>query len=88
MDDAPDFGLDVSGLAFNLEQLEAELKAAGIPVNGLTLHGPSRTNPTPPGTTPDPALPPGTKLWTHAADGSPLELPPEAMAIVQAHIPA
>ena len=87
MTEIPDVGIDVGGRIINLEQLEAELKSAGVSVNGLTWHGPSRPVP-PPGTPIDPVLPAGTKLYTHSSDGTAIDLPPEAKPIVDAHIPA
>jgi len=88
MDDAPDFGLDVGGRQFDLMQLEDELRTAGVVFNGLVLHGPSRIDPLPPGTPPDPVWPAGTRLYTHTTDGTAVALPPEATTIVNAHKPA
>lgn len=52
-----------------LEQLQAELIAAGIPVPyGLTRHGDA--------------------LFTHAANGKQIDLPAQAVTVINAHTPS
>lgn len=85
MTEAP-AGIDISGRLLNLAQLQAELEAAGIAVpHGLMYIGPGRLKL---GQPIDPHLPDGCRLFAHADDGNPIDLPPEAAAIVDAHVPA
>jgi len=87
----PNVGLDVGGLVIDLYQLEQEIKAAAIPLSqGLTMHGPPPGPPDPknPPWVPGSPQPPGTMLYTHDDQGNPIDLPPEAEAIVRVHTPA
>jgi hypothetical protein len=77
-------GIDVGGRRIDLHQLQDELQDAGVTlVHGLTLHGPERQLPPPMG---DLTLPEHTRLHTYDEAGAPVELPPEAVPIVEAHV--
>jgi len=91
MTSAPQVGIDVEGRRIALAQLQAELEAAGIALpRGLTLSGPAEPH--------DPMLMPtpnevpiqaaGSRVYTIDDQGNPIDLPPEAAAIVEAHVPA
>ena len=84
-----EIGLDVNGKLVVLHDLEAGLRAAGLPVpNGLTVTAPPQpldpSAPPPPIGVPQP-YPDGARLFTYDDDGNPIELPPEALAIIDAH---
>ena len=81
--------IDVGGMTITLHQLQDELIAAGIPIeHGLIIDASHEVLP-PPGQAPPPGyFPPGAVLYQADANGQRVELPPEAQAIVEAHIPA
>lgn len=77
-------GVNVGGLTLNLSQLEAELAAEGVSVNGLTTLGPDQEMPRAPE---DVAHPSGTVLFTHDNQGALVDLPTGAESVVSAHVP-
>jgi len=80
--------IDVGGLTITLHQLQEELIAAGIPIDHGLIIDASHEELPPPGTLIPPGyFPPGALLYQADANGQRVELPPEAEAIVRAHIP-
>jgi hypothetical protein len=80
--------MDVGGRVILPGQLQAQIEAAGIPLpGGLTIWGP----PVPldpmhlPSTDISTPLPAGTLLYTQDENGVPIDLPPEAVPIVNAY---
>ena len=79
-------GLDVGGRILVLQQLEDELVAGGVTSNGLVYMGPG--HPVDLSSLPPPELPAGCRLFGHDAEGNLADLPPAAVPIVAAHVPA
>lgn len=81
-------GVDVSGKVIVLDDLQAEMAAAGIAVSsGLTMAGPGEESPSMATFSTAPKQAPGTLLFTYDDNGEPAELPTGAQAVVDAHVP-
>jgi len=81
-------GIDVGGRVIYLGELEADLIAGGVAVpNGISIAGPPASPPDPPVLNPQPLWPEGSLLFTYDAQGTAIDLPAEAQAIVDAYTP-
>lgn len=75
--------IDVSGQVINLSQLQDEFMSASIPIEyGLLIDGRSDQ----PVESGDLHQPPGAMLFALDADAQKTDLPPEAQAVVDAHV--
>jgi len=81
-------GIDVGGKIIYLDQMQADLNAGGVPTpNGISIAGPHQDDVSPPPLNAPPLWPAGSLLFTYDNQGNPIDLPPEAQAIVDAYTP-
>ena len=71
-------GANVTGKALDLSQLLADMLTAGVAILALGTQGPGLGDP--------PTWP--TMLFTYDASGKPSDLPPAALPMLAAHVPA
>jgi hypothetical protein len=79
----------VGGNVIMLHELHQQIETAGVALpGGLIMNGPPQPvdpmHPDPP--SPSDPVPAGTVLYTQDANGVPVDLPPEAIPIVEAYL--